>query len=112
MSNIIEIKTENSFNKEVVNSLIPVLIDFTMEDCPPCEEMEPALEKIAKEYDGKIKVVRVEVEDLEAVAEEYEVEVVPTLILVSCSDVIAETVGFVGTRPLRKFIKEAVGKLD
>ncbi len=112
MSNIIEIKTENSFNKQVANSLMPVLIDFTMEDCPPCAELEPALEKIAKEYDGKIKVVSVDIERLEAVADVYEVDVVPTLIMVSCGDHVAAMEGFIGTRPLRKFIREAVGKLD
>ena len=76
----IKLTTEN-FENEVMGSEIPVLVDFWASWCGPCRMLAPILEEIAKEYDGKVKVGKVNVDEEPALATAYNVSVIPTLIL-------------------------------
>ena len=90
-----EIKlSEENFEKEVLKSEIPVLVDFWASWCGPCKMLSPVIEEIAKDFDGKIKVGKVNVDDELGLAMKYRVEVIPTLILFVDGKEEKSTVGF------------------
>ena len=73
--------TQDNFKEEVLDSSIPVLVDFWASWCGPCRMIAPVVEEIAKEYDGKVKVGKVNVDDERELAEEYDIMYIPTLIV-------------------------------
>ena len=72
--------TDDTFEVEVINSDTPVIVDFSAGWCNPCKMMAPVLEQLSKETEGKVKIVKVDV-DSTRVAEKYVVRAVPTLML-------------------------------
>ena len=101
MSNLIH-ATDQSFEEEVINSDIPVLVDFWATWCGPCLAVGPILEELAGEFEGKAKVVKVDVDKNREVASSMGVRSIPTLALFSggeVKDVI------VGARPKDELIK-------
>lgn len=72
--------TEANFETEVLNSDIPVLVDFYAEWCGPCKMMMPIVEELAKEYDGKVKIGKLNIDDEIKIAQKYRVMSVPTFI--------------------------------
>lgn len=78
--NIITINQEN-FNKDVVENSLPVLIDFWAPWCGYCRRLAPAVDQIAGEYDGKLAVGKLNIDDNPKLAQQFEVETIPTLIL-------------------------------
>lgn len=87
------ILTKQNFEQEVLKSEIPVIVDFWATWCGPCKMIAPILEEIAKEYEGKIKVAKANVDDEMALAIEYKVEVIPTLFYFENGKVKNKTVG-------------------
>ena len=73
--------TDANFESEVIKSNIPVLIDFWATWCGPCKAIAPIVEDLAKEYDGKIKIGKVDVDDNQQTAIKYGVRSIPTLLL-------------------------------
>lgn len=73
--------TESSFKQDVLESDIPVLVDFWAEWCGPCKAMAPVLESIAAKYEGRVKVVKVDVDANMDLGAEYGIRGIPTLIL-------------------------------
>ncbi len=73
--------SDNTFEQEVLKSTEPVLVDFFAEWCGPCKAMAPALEQVAKEMQGKVKVVKLDVDQNPAVTGKYGIRAMPTLIL-------------------------------
>ena len=73
--------TDNDFHQEVDKSEIPYLVDFWAIWCPPCAMVAPVLEEIAKEYDGKIKIGKVNVDNEIKTANEYVIQNIPTMII-------------------------------
>ena len=73
--------TDKNFEQEVIKSEIPVLVDFWATWCGPCKMLAPELEEFAKEFDGKIKVGKVNIDDYTPIALQYGIEVIPTLLL-------------------------------
>lgn len=80
MSDIPKI-TEAAFESEVLKSIIPVMVDFTAIWCGPCKMLDPVVTQLSQEWDGKVKVVKLDVDDNTNLAVQYGVMGVPTLIL-------------------------------
>ena len=76
-----EIKTMEEFKSTVLSSDIPVLVDFFAEWCGPCRVYAPTLEKIEKEYEGKFRIVKVNVDQHPQLSNEYGVRSIPTSII-------------------------------
>lgn len=86
--------TEKNFNEEVVNSSIPVLVDFWATWCGPCRMIAPIVEEIAKEYDGKIKVGKVNVDDEMQLAVKFGIVSIPTLLYFENGEVKNKLIGY------------------
>lgn len=80
MSNVKEV-TDRTFESEVVNSKTPVLIDFYAQWCGPCKMMAPIIDEVAKDYEGKLKVVKVDVDESGEIAATYGVTAMPTFVV-------------------------------
>ena len=72
---------QDNFQKEVLVSSVPVLVDFYAEWCGPCKMLAPVIEELASEYAGKVKVGKVDIDESMDLAVRYQVQAVPTLIL-------------------------------
>jgi thioredoxin 1 len=73
--------SEGAFESEVLKSTLPVIVDFTAIWCGPCKMLEPVVKQLSQEWEGKVKIVKVDVDDNSKVAMQYGVMGVPTLIL-------------------------------
>ena len=80
MSNVVY-ATDASFEADTLKSDIPVLVDFWAEWCGPCRMLSPILDDISKEYEGKVKVVKVNVDESNVISAQYGVRGIPTLLL-------------------------------
>jgi len=92
MGNEVTITADN-FETEVLKSSIPVIVDFWAEWCVPCRMVEPVLKEIAAEYDGKLKVAKVNVDDNGQLASDYNIISIPTLMVVKNGEVVNQQVG-------------------
>lgn len=94
---------EQNFEQEVVNSDIPVLLDFWAPWCGPCKMLLPVIDEIAKEYDGKIKVGKVNTDENMSLSSKFQITSIPCLIIFKGGKAINKMVGF---RPKNDIIKE------
>ena len=85
--------SDSTFEQEVLKSTEPVLVDFFAEWCGPCKAMAPALEQVAKEMQGKIKVVKLDVDQNPGVTQKYAIQAMPTLMIFKGGKKVAERVG-------------------
>ncbi|WP_020614081.1 thioredoxin [Sediminispirochaeta bajacaliforniensis] len=85
--------TSANFEDEVQNSAIPVLVDFWAEWCVPCKMIGPILEEIAEDFDGKIKVGKINVDQEEALAGRFNIISIPTLMVFKGGEVVNQQVG-------------------
>ncbi len=85
--------TEENFDQEVLQSKTPVLIDFWAEWCGPCKILSPLIEEIAKEYEGKLKVGKVNVDEQNGLAMRYNVMSIPTMKFFKGGQQVGELVG-------------------
>jgi len=85
--------TDKNFDSEVLKSEIPVLVDFYAQWCGPCQMQNPILEEIVKEYAGKIKVAKLNVDDNPASASKYSIMSIPTLVLFKGGNVVKQMMG-------------------
>ena len=92
MSNALAVKTAD-FEKEVLQSDVPVLVDFWAPWCPPCRAIAPTLDVVAAEFDGKAKIVKVDVDDEPEVAARYGVSSIPALLLFKGGQQVGQLVG-------------------
>ena len=99
----IELTAEN-FDQEVLNSDIPVLVDFWAPWCGPCKMLGPVVAQVAEMYDGKIKVGKYNTDDDPSLAIEYNVSSIPALKIFKGGEVVDESVGFLNIRDLQAMI--------
>jgi thioredoxin 1 len=85
--------TEQSFEAEVVQSSVPVLVDFWAAWCGPCRAIAPTVEELAGEYAGKLKVVKVDVDENPDVSGKYGVQSIPTLLVFKNGEVVERLIG-------------------
>ena len=91
---VIDITSDN-FEKEVLESKVPVLLDFWADWCGPCKMLAPTVSEIADEYEGKVKVCKLDVDQAMDIAMSYGVASIPTLILFKDGEIVKKSVGVV-----------------
>ena len=99
-NNIVTLTQEN-FGKEVLQSATPVVVDFLAEGCGPCKMIAPILDELAEEYDGKVRIGKVNIDEHQELAAEYGVRAIPTLLLFSQGQVADQIVGLRSKRDLK-----------
>ena len=100
---VVELADAN-FNQEVVETKTPVLVDFWAEWCPPCKLAEPVIEEIAREFEGKIKVGKLNVDENPQIGQKYGILSIPTVIIFKNGEEVKRQVGFVGKDAYEKLI--------
>jgi len=100
--------TEQAFDSEVLKSAIPVLVDFWATWCGPCKMIAPIVEALAGEYTGKLKVVKLDVDENGGVAAKYNVMSIPTLGIFSKGELVERIVGYMPKEQLKKRIDAAL----
>jgi thioredoxin 1 len=103
MNNIVAI-TDGTFETEVIDSKTPVLVDFWAQWCGPCKAIAPILDDLAQKYNGKIKIVKLDVDNSPATPPKFGVRGIPTLILFKDGQVQATQVGMLSKNELMSFI--------
>ena len=96
--------TDASFDTDVLNSDIPVLVDFWAEWCPPCKKIAPTVDTIASDYAGKVKVGKIDVDDNGGTAMRYNIRGIPSLLLFKGGRVVDQRVGAVGKSDVQKML--------
>ena len=96
--------TDASWDKDVLNSDVPVLVDFWAEWCGPCRMMSPTVDAIATDYAGRVKVGKLNVDENGATGMRYQVRGIPTLLLFKGGKVVEQKVGAVGKGEVQKML--------
>ena len=94
--------TKSNFESEVLNSPIPVVVDFWATWCGPCRMIAPVIEELAEEYDGKVKVGKVNVDDEPELASQFKIVSIPTIVVVNDGKISAKAVGYMTKERLIK----------
>jgi len=106
MSEMIETFDDQSFEREISDSALPVLVDFWAEWCRPCIAMVPDLEAVAKMYSGKLRVAKLNVEENSSTPIKYSITALPTLLIFKGGRVAEQRVGKLSKKALVKLIDQ------
>lgn len=85
--------TEDTFDANVIKNPLPVIVDFWAAWCPPCKILGPILEEIAEEYDGKVVVCKVDVDQNQTLAQKYSVRSIPTVFIFKGGEIKDQVIG-------------------
>lgn len=100
--------TDDTFDAEVKNADVPVLVDFWAEWCGPCKQIGPALEELSAEYEGKVKIVKVDVDSNPGAAAAMGVRGIPALFMFKDGEVISNRAGAAPKAALQSWIDESI----
>ena len=107
--NVIHV-TSKSWDSDVINSDVPVLVDFWAEWCGPCRMVGPAVEQLSQTMRDKIKVAKLNVDQNQEIAMKYGVQSIPSLLLFKAGKEIARTVGASSKESYQRFVEESLLK--
>lgn len=98
-----------TFEKEVLKSDVPVLVDFWAVWCGPCKAIAPAVEELAKQYKGKVKVAKMDVDEHQQVPQQFGIRSIPTLLVFKGGRVVDTIIGAVPKSKIEESLKKAIG---
>jgi thioredoxin 1 len=98
--NIVKLNKAN-FEQEVLKSPVPVVVDFWAEWCGPCKQVAPVLDELAGEYDNRVRIGKVNIDEDQELAANYGVRAIPTFLLFKGGEVAGQIVGMVSKRDLK-----------
>ena len=104
MSDQITHVTDESFDPEVLKSDVPVLVDYWAEWCGPCKAVAPVLDEVAREYVGKLKIAKLNVDENQEIPKKYGIRGIPTLMLFKNGNIEATKVGALSKSQLTAFL--------
>jgi thioredoxin len=100
--------SDDTFEPEVLKSDVPVLVDYWAEWCGPCKSIAPILDEVAKEYDGRLKVAKLNVDENQVVPAKFGIRGIPTLMLFKGGNVEATKVGALSKSQLTAFLDSTI----
>ncbi len=107
MSAVVE-TTDDNFQKEVLDSDIPVLVDFWAPWCGPCKMLAPTLEEISRENNGKIKIVKINIDENQEMAGKFGIRSIPTMMIFNKGELKNQIVGSLPKEQIEKIILEEI----
>lgn len=102
--------SDETFEDDVLNSPIPVLVDFSISGCAPCKRMAPVIDSLAREYDGKLKIVKLDANINSATKEKYSVSAFPTFIIFSHGQPVARNTGAMDKTELASILDRQIAQ--
>jgi thioredoxin 1 len=106
-NDVIELQ-DSTFQQEVLKSDVPVLVDFWAEWCGPCKMIAPTVDELAKQYKGKVKVAKMDVDKHQQVPQQFGIRSIPTLLVFKGGRVVDTIIGAVSKSKLEDSLKKAV----
>ncbi len=109
MGNALEFTSDN-FQSEVLEATVPVVVDFSATWCGPCQQLAPAMEELASEYQGKVKIGKVDVDQSQDLANAYDVLSVPTVLFFKNGQLVDSLIGLHPRNVYRSKIEALLGE--
>ena len=100
--------TDDIFENEVLQSDLPVLVDFWAEWCVPCRMLSPIVEQLAEEYEGKIKVAKLNVDECPETANKFRIQSIPTLMVFHKGEVASQNIGVVPKQTIMEMFEKLI----
>ena len=108
---VIEVNGSEDFEREVIKSELPVIVDFWAEWCMPCRMVAPIFKELAKEYAGKMKFVKVNVDHNQDLALRYGIQSIPTLMVFNNGRIVERVIGAMPKPALKKVIDDVLSRI-